>query len=67
MVGLIMNLIIRTYHSCEKRKYAFMILRKYTIISQTDEAIDKVHCYKNSSSLFLGQNGKLILIFKYYN
>ena len=33
MVGPTMNLINETYHSCERREYAFMILREYTIIS----------------------------------
>ena len=28
-----MNLISETHYSCEKSKYAFMILRKYTIIT----------------------------------
>ena len=28
-----MNLISRTHHSYERREYAFMIFRKYTIIS----------------------------------
>ena len=28
-----MNLINETHHSCEKRDYAFIIFRKYTIIS----------------------------------
>ena len=28
-----MNLISGTYHSCERREYAFMILREYIIIS----------------------------------
>ena len=28
-----MNLISKTHHSCERRKYAFMVLREYTIIS----------------------------------
>ena len=28
-----MNLINETHHSCEKREYAFIIFRKYTIIS----------------------------------
>ena len=29
-----MNLINGTYHLCEMREYAFMILREYIIISQ---------------------------------
>ena len=29
-----MNLISGTHHSCERKEYAFMILREYTIISQ---------------------------------
>ena len=33
MVGLTINLISRTHHLCERREYAFMILREYTIIS----------------------------------
>ena len=32
MVGPTMNLISGTHHSCERRKYTFMILWKYTII-----------------------------------
>ena len=32
MVGAIMYLISGTHHSCEKRKYAFMVFREYTII-----------------------------------
>ena len=28
-----MNLMSETHHSCEKREHAFMVLRKYTIIS----------------------------------
>ena len=28
-----MNLISGTHHSCERREHAFMVLRKYTIIS----------------------------------
>ena len=28
-----MNLINETHYSCEKREYAFIIFRKYTIIS----------------------------------
>ena len=27
-----MNLISETHHSCERRKYAFIVLRKYIII-----------------------------------
>ena len=37
MVGPIMNLISETHHSCERREYAFMILRKYTVISPSEE------------------------------
>jgi len=33
MVGPIMNLISEIYSSYERREYAFMILREYTIIS----------------------------------
>ena len=33
MVSPTMNLISRTHHSYERREYAFMIFRKYTIIS----------------------------------
>ena len=29
-----MNLISGTHHSCERREHAFMVLRKYTIISR---------------------------------
>ena len=32
MVGPIMNLISGTHHQCERKEYAFMILREYTII-----------------------------------
>ena len=32
MVGPTMNLISRTHHSCERREYAFMVLREYLII-----------------------------------
>ena len=31
-----MNLISRTHHSCERKEYAFIILREYTIISRFD-------------------------------
>ena len=31
-MGLTMNLISGTHHLCERRKYVFMVLRKYTII-----------------------------------
>ena len=34
MVSPNMNLISGTHHSCERRKYAFMVLREYTIISR---------------------------------
>ena len=37
MVGPTINLISKTHHSCERRKYAFMILREYTIISRDVE------------------------------
>ena len=33
MVGHNINLISETYYSCEKKKYTFMVLREYTIIS----------------------------------
>jgi len=33
MVGPTMNLISETHHLCERRKYASMVFRKYTIIS----------------------------------
>ena len=36
-----MNLISRTYHSYERRKYAFMVLREYTIISHYNEVYTK--------------------------
>ncbi len=29
-----MNLIIGTYHSCERREYAFIVLKEYYIITQ---------------------------------
>ena len=29
-----MNLISGTHHSCERREYAFMVLREYTLISR---------------------------------
>ena len=32
-VGPIMNLINGIHHLCEKKKYVFMVLREYTIIS----------------------------------
>ena len=32
MVDLTMNLISGTHHSCERREYAFMVLREYLII-----------------------------------
>ena len=32
-----MNLISETHHSCERREYAFMVLRKYTVISPSEE------------------------------
>ena len=32
VMGPIMNLISRTYHFCEKKKYAFNILPKHDII-----------------------------------
>ena len=32
-MSLIMNLISEIQHLCERRKYVFMVLRKYTIIS----------------------------------
>ena len=31
---LVFHLISGTYHLCEKRKYAFIIIQKYTIIFQ---------------------------------
>jgi len=34
MVGSTMNLISETYHSCKRREYTFMVLRKYIIIFQ---------------------------------
>ena len=37
MMDPTMNLIRKTHHSCERRKYAFMILREYTIISRDVE------------------------------
>ena len=33
MIGHTMNLVSKTYHSCEMREYVFMIFRKYIIIS----------------------------------
>ena len=35
-----MNLISETHHSCERREYAFMILREYTIISPKRDAAE---------------------------
>ena len=32
MVSFTINLISRTYHSYDRRKYAFIVFRKYTII-----------------------------------
>ena len=52
MVGPIMNLISRTYHSCERRKYVFMILRKYLIIFPE----------RGSESKSVFANGKLIQV-----
>ena len=40
MVGPTMNLISGTHHSCERREYAFMVLRVYTIISLENETIN---------------------------
>ena len=31
-MSFIINLISETHHSCERKKYIFIILRKYTII-----------------------------------
>ena len=36
-MGPTMNLISETHHSCERREYAFMVLRKYTVISPSEE------------------------------
>jgi len=33
MVGPTINLISGTHHLCERREYAFMVLREYRIIS----------------------------------
>ena len=33
IVGPTINLISGVHHLCERREYAFMVLRKYTIIS----------------------------------
>ena len=48
MVGLIMNLISGTNHSCERREHAFMVFREYTIISPNtplEECIPKQTLY----------------------
>ena len=34
-----MNLISGVHHLCERRKHAFMVLRKYTIISRIEISI----------------------------
>ena len=34
-----MNLISRTYHSCERKEHAFIVLRKYTIISRDNDIL----------------------------
>ena len=49
MVGPTINLISETYHSCEKKKYAFIILQKYTIISL---AIAEAKRYKAQALYF---------------
>ena len=37
MMSLTINLISRIYYSCERRKYLFMVLRKYLIIFRKGE------------------------------
>ena len=46
MVGLIMNLISGVHHSCERRKHAFMVIQKYTIIS-----LDTVRQHADSQNI----------------
>ena len=36
-MGSTMNLISETHNLCERREYAFMVLREYTIISQVSD------------------------------
>jgi len=52
MMDPTMNLISRTHHLCEKREYAFMVLREYTIIFRSNlidhnENINFVLCNPN--------------------
>ena len=44
-----MNLISETHCSCERREYAFMVLREYTIISQEEKNVNKTR----TSMLFI--------------
>ena len=46
-----MNLISRIYYSCERKKYALMILRKYTIISYWLEGKSMLHDFLNFTVL----------------
>ena len=39
MMGPTMNLISGTHHSCERREYAFIVFREYTIISPEGEGV----------------------------
>ena len=39
MMGPIINLISGTHHLCERREYAFMVLREYTIIFRYYEVV----------------------------
>ena len=58
-----MNLISGTHHLCERREYAFIILREYTIISlisdhHLNQLFDVFYVYMLLKSLCLGGKGK---------
>ena len=48
-----MNLISRTHHSCERKEYAFIVLREYTIISLTQNINERaIKFVVQSTSLY---------------
>ena len=51
-----MNLISETHHSCERKEYAFIVLREYTIISLSLDGIIYNSTYKYNHNEYTYSN-----------
>ena len=55
-----MNLISETHYSFERREYAFMVLREYTIISRASHTYTPRLGYSRNSFLYIKKKKKVL-------